>query len=204
MQKTKTRATIKTNVIPLNYIRFAHSPPPCSTKNTPHLASPRFARCRLNYKAEALFEAISGQHKIKNFGGGNVQNLSNTCWAFATVGYDADAFFKSVGDEHGHFVRDANEQEIANTLWAFAVAGKLEEGKGLVKELWKRACGGRLQLNNDSLRQFGLFYAAVQIEGPKDFDLEVSERSERALMKTSAYSRWILRNGCRHYGFIHW
>jgi len=37
----KTRATTKLTLFQLNYIHFAHSPPPCSIKN-----APRFARCR--------------------------------------------------------------------------------------------------------------------------------------------------------------
>jgi len=36
----------------------------------------------------------------------------------------------------------------------------------LVEKLWKRACDGRLQFNDDNLRQLEFFYVAAQINGP--------------------------------------
>jgi len=71
-----------------------------------------------------------------------------------------------VAAQHGRFVRDGNEQNVTNTLWSFAIAGYLDEGRGLVEKLWKRACDGRLQFNDDNLQQLALFYAAAQIEEP--------------------------------------
>jgi len=71
-----------------------------------------------------------------------------------------------VAAQHGRFVRDGNEQDVATTLWSFAIAGYLDEGRDLVEKLWKRACDGRLQFNDDNLRQLALFYAAAQIEEP--------------------------------------
>jgi len=100
-----------------------------------------------------------------------VQNMSNTCSAFAKLGYKAAELFEAVAGQHGRFVRDGNEQDVATTLWSFAIAGYLDEGRDLVEKLWKRACDGRLQFNDDELRQLALFYAAAQIEEP-DLNLE--------------------------------
>jgi len=97
---------------------------------------------------------------------GNVQAMRNICWAFATIGHEAKDLFKAVADQHGLFVRDGNEQDVASTLWSFVIAGYLNEGRGLVEKLWNRACDGRLQFNDEDLKQLALFYAAAQIEEP--------------------------------------
>jgi len=64
--------------------------------------------------------------------------------------------------QHGRFVRDGNVQDVVNTLWSFAIAGCLDEGRGLVEKLWKRACDGRLQFNNEGLVQLALFYRGTE------------------------------------------
>jgi len=123
------------------------------------------AFAKAGHKAEALFGAVAAQYgRIAK--SGNVQNMSNICWAFATIGHEAKDLFKAVAAQHGRFVRDGNEQDVANTLWSFAIAGYLDEGRDLVEKLWNRACDGRLQFNDENLKQLALFYAAAQIEEP--------------------------------------
>jgi len=123
------------------------------------------AFAKAGHKTEALFEAVARQQG-RITASGNVQGMSNICWAFATIGHEAMDLFKAVAAQHGRFVRDGNEQDVATTLWSFAIAGYLDEGRDLVEKLWKRACDGRLQFNDDNLRQLALFYAAAQIEEP--------------------------------------
>ena len=36
--------------------------------------------------------------------------LSNVCWAFATLGYEADTLFEAVANEHSRVIRDGKEQ----------------------------------------------------------------------------------------------
>jgi len=50
-------------------------------------------------QAEGLFEAVAGEHE-RIVGGGDVQAMSNTCWAFATVGHKAEALFGAVAAEY--------------------------------------------------------------------------------------------------------
>ena len=64
--------------------------------------------------------------------------MSNICWAFATAGHEAKAFFKAVAAQHERIARDGNEQAVANKLWSFAITGYLDEGRDLVEKLWKR------------------------------------------------------------------
>jgi len=130
-----------------------------------HMSNICSAFAKAGHKAEALFGAVAAQYG-RITGTGNVQNMSNICWAFATVGHEAKDLFKAVAAQHGQFVRDGNEQDVTTTLWSFAIAGYLDEGRGLVEKLWKRACDGRLQFNDDNLQQLALFYAAAQIEKP--------------------------------------
>ena len=86
--------------------------------------------------------------------------------------------------QHGRFVRDGNEQNVTNTLWSFAIAGYLDEGRDLVEKLWNRACDGRLQFNDENLRQLALFYAAAQIEEP-NLNLEPPPESLLSLIEAS-------------------
>ena len=60
-----------------------------------------------------------------------MQALSNICWAFATVGHEADALFHSVAGQHVKIVRDGNVQGMSNICWAFATVG--HEAKDLFK-----------------------------------------------------------------------
>ena len=67
---------------------------------------------------EALPEAV--RRRLGNF---NAQALSNTAWAFATVGHASPDLFKAISAEAvrrglGGF----KEQALSNTAWAFAVA----------------------------------------------------------------------------------
>ena len=131
------------------------------------------------YKAEALFEVVAKQHD-RIVKGGSVQELSEICWAFATLGVEAKELFVNLATQQcelGRLVESGNEQNVASTLWSFAIAGHVNEGKGLVGGLWKRVCDGRLQFNDEQLQQLALFYAAVQIEGGANLDLEPTPES---------------------------
>jgi len=131
--------------------------------NTQDLSNITWAFATLGYKSVELLEAVAGEYE-RIAKSGNVQDMSNICWAFAMIGHKAEALFKAVAGQHGRFVRDGNKQNVANTLWSFAIAGYLDEGRDLVEKLWNRACDGRLQLNDEGLKQLALFYAAAQIE----------------------------------------
>ena len=147
------------NEIINNHERIAKSGEPQALSNI------CWAFAKLDFKADALFHSVAGQH-VKIVRDGNVQAMSNICWAFATVGHEAEDLFKAVAAQHGRFVRDGTAQAVANTLWSFAIAGYLDEGRDLVEKLWNRACDGRLQFNDENLRQLALFYASAQIEEP--------------------------------------
>jgi len=135
------------------------------TGKVQELSNITWAFAKLECNADALFGAVAAQYgRIAKTG--KVQEMSNICWAFATIGHEAKDLFKAVAAQHGRFVRDGTAQGVANTLWSFAIAGHLDEGRGLVEKLWNRACDGRLQFNNDEVRQLALFYAAAQIEEP--------------------------------------
>jgi len=143
-----------------------------------------WAFATVGHEAKDLFKAVAAQYgRIAKTG--NVQNMSNICWAFATVGHEAKDLFKAVAAQHGRIVRDGNEQHVANTLWSFAIAGYLDEGRGLVEKLWKRACDGRLQCNFDELQQLALFYAAAQIE-ELNLNLEPPPESLLGLIEAAA------------------
>jgi len=133
--------------------------------NVQELSNITWACATLGYKSVELLEAVAGEYE-RIAENGNVQAMSNICWAFAKVGHEAKDLFKAVAAQHGRFVRDGNVQEVANTLWSFAIAGYLDEGRDLVEKLWNRACDGRLQFNDENLRQLALFYASAQIEEP--------------------------------------
>ena len=59
------------------------------------------------------------------------------------------------------------------------------EGRDLVEKLWNRACDGRLQLNDEGLKQLALFYAAAQIEEP-NLNLEPPPESLLSLIEAAA------------------
>jgi len=142
------------------------------------------AFAKAGHKADALFGAVAAQYgRIAE--SGKVQEMSNICWAFATAGHEAKDLFKAVAAQHGQFVRDGNEQNVANTLWSFAIAGYLDEGRDLVEKLWNRACVGRLQFNDDNLRQLALFYASAQIE-ELNLNLEPPPESLLGLIEAAA------------------
>ena len=50
-----------------------------------------------------MFEAVAVQH-VRITGSGDVQDFSNLCWAFATIGHKAEALFRAVAAEHGLIV----------------------------------------------------------------------------------------------------
>jgi len=106
----------------------------------------------VGWKSVELFQAVAAEHR-RIAKTGDVQDLCTICWAFAKLGCNSDALFRSVAGQQKRIVRIINLQDVANTLWSFAAAGKLEEGRGLVEKLWKKACDGQLQLNDESLKQ---------------------------------------------------
>ena len=69
-----------------------------------------------------LFEAIAEETlaKIQNF---NTQGLTNTAWAFATLGIKDDKLFRAISTESLEKIQNFNTQELANTAWAFATLG---------------------------------------------------------------------------------
>jgi len=144
-----------------------------------HMSDFCWAFATVGHKAEELFEVVAKQHD-RIVKGGSVQELSEICWAFATLGVEAKELFVNLATQQcelGRLVESGNEQNVASTLWSFAIAGHVNEGKGLVGGLWKRVCDGRLQFNDEQLQQLALFYAAVQIEGGANLDLEPTPES---------------------------
>jgi hypothetical protein len=54
---------------------------------------------------------------------GKAQHVSNTCWAFATLGIQAPSLFDAVDKSGQWVVKEGTTQAIANICWAFATLG---------------------------------------------------------------------------------
>ena len=54
----------------------------------------------------------------------NVQQLSNTAWAFATAGHKEASLFAALATAAERRMGVFNPQELANTAWAFATSGQ--------------------------------------------------------------------------------
>jgi len=53
--------------------------------------------------------------------------LTNTVWAFATVGHKQEQLFIALAAAGRHMsLRDSKSQELTNTAWAFATVGQRE------------------------------------------------------------------------------
>ena len=100
------------------------------------------------------------------------------CWAFATVGYKADALFSAVAGERRRIVGNGRKQHISNLLWSFTVAGVLNVNENGVGEMWSRACEKKDHFSPRELQQLGMFYAAAQIGHDEvELELEIPPRS---------------------------
>ncbi|KAJ1636936.1 hypothetical protein T492DRAFT_860833 [Pavlovales sp. CCMP2436] len=73
-----------------------------------------------------LFDAIARESE-QHIGSFNPQNLSNTAWAFATLGTPAPQLFDAIARESEHRIGSFTPQELANYAWAFAVIDYLAE-----------------------------------------------------------------------------
>jgi len=71
---------------------------------------------------EPLFNAISAAAMalISEF---NSQNLGNTAWAFAALGYTNMPFLQAIAAESIKKMQDFVPQELSNMAWAFAKLG---------------------------------------------------------------------------------
>ena len=67
----------------------------------------------------------------------NAQNLSNTAWAFATVGQQDEQLFKALAKMAEWRLDQFNAQELANTAWALTDSAALH-----ARELLKRSSRG--------------------------------------------------------------
>jgi hypothetical protein len=77
----------------------------------PHLGSP-----------QPLFDAIASEsmYKIRSF---NPQELSNTVWAFATIGFSSQPLFDAIASKSLYNIRSFKPQNLSNIVWAFATLG---------------------------------------------------------------------------------
>ena len=73
-----------------------------------------------------LFAVISKESKqrLDQF---KAQEISNTAWAFATVGHQDEELFKAVAKRTARRLDQFIAQNLANTAWAFATVGQREE-----------------------------------------------------------------------------
>ena len=55
------------------------------------------------------------------------QHISNTAWAFATVGQKNEPLFAALAKAAEQRMKDFKAQEISSTAWAFATVGPLRE-----------------------------------------------------------------------------
>lgn len=70
-------------------------------------------------KANALFETVAGAHR-RIIGSVESGHLSNTCWAFAKLGYPAKDFFDGVLGQIPLIVNSGTVQNMGDIIWAYA------------------------------------------------------------------------------------
>ena len=70
---------------------------------------------------------------------GGPQEIANSAFAFAQVGYKPEIFFEELKGETERFVNAANSQEVCNLVWAIAVLGLSAEQESSMRTLWNRA-----------------------------------------------------------------
>ena len=54
---------------------------------------------------------------------GNPQDVANTAWACATLGFEAPNLFAEIERQSKWLVEKGNPQDVANTAWACATLG---------------------------------------------------------------------------------
>ena len=97
------------------------APNPLGARSAQELSNICWAFAKFDYKADALFSAVAGEHS-RIVGCGNMQSICNTCWAFAIVGYKAEALFEAVAAQHeqiagGERARETPETPLFRCAW---------------------------------------------------------------------------------------
>jgi len=74
---------------------------------------------KMRFSDQRFFDVVSNLREriVKE---GEVQTMSNVCWAFATNGHRAEELFGLVAGEHERIAKEGKTQELSNTCWAFA------------------------------------------------------------------------------------
>ena len=70
---------------------------------------------------------------------GTPQNVANTAWACATLGYEAPFLFDQLDRHLDRLLEKWNSQNIANTCYAIAILGLSKESEASLAKLWDRA-----------------------------------------------------------------
>ena len=70
---------------------------------------------------------------------GTPQDVANTAWAFATLGFEASALFSELDQHADRLIEHGNSQDISNTCYAIAVLGKSKDSEALLAKLWDKA-----------------------------------------------------------------
>eukprot|EP00187_Rhodella_violacea_P006841 CAMPEP_0174902780 /NCGR_PEP_ID=MMETSP0167-20121228/39846_1 /TAXON_ID=38298 /ORGANISM="Rhodella maculata, Strain CCMP736" /LENGTH=296 /DNA_ID=CAMNT_0016144899 /DNA_START=44 /DNA_END=934 /DNA_ORIENTATION=+ len=97
-----------------------------------------WAMARLKYECPALAKAV-GERPGVVMANGTTQNVANTVYAFADLGYFAEAVFEELARHAERIAAQGIGQDIANILWALGIAGMVARHERTVRIFWDEA-----------------------------------------------------------------
>ena len=117
---------------------------------------------------------------------GNPQDVANTAWACATLGYEALELFIELDRHADRLIEHANPQEISNTCYAIAVSGKSKNFDSLLGKLWGRAIelfASDVDFIDEELQQLAQTLIFAEADGVKlpQIPERMAKRMESAL-----------------------
>ena len=112
---------------------------------------------------------------------GNPQDVANTAWAFATLGYDAPKLFAEIEQQSSWLVKEGNPQDVANTAWAFATLGY--EAPKLFAEIEHKSNWLVKEGNPQAVANTAWAFATLGYDAPKLF------------AEIEAQSSWLVKEG---------